>query len=303
MKIVKISPRGYCKGVVNAINIAKNTREIYPNDDIYILGMIVHNRYVSDALAKLNILTLDHAGKTRLELLDSIQKGIVIFTAHGVDYRVKQKAKEKGLLYVDASCSDVIKTQVNILNKIKEGYHILYIGKENHPEALACVSDHPNIHLISKVSDINQLNRINEKIYVTNQTTMSILEIQTIFDQIKKIYPDALIEEEICNATRLRQQAIINLEAIDLLIVVGDPLSNNSNKLKEIGLLHAAKSVIMIEDVSQLNESDLLSIQSVGITSGASTPTYLTNQVIEAIEFYNKNQSLPLAKIDMSKIL
>ena len=135
MEIIPVIPRGYCKGVVRANEIAKNCAKDYPNQKITVLGMIVHNQHVVDALKQLNIHTIENKKKTRMELLDEINEGVVIFTAHGISEQVKQKAREKGLICVDASCTDVIETQKLVQEKIKAGYTVLYIGKKNHPEA------------------------------------------------------------------------------------------------------------------------------------------------------------------------
>ena len=302
MEIIKVSPRGYCKGVVNAINIAKKTRLMYENETIYILGMIVHNSYVSKALEELNIITLKDNGKSRVELLDEIDSGVVIFTAHGVSDVVKQKAKDKNLICIDASCTDVIKTQDNVKDKLKEGYIVLYVGKKNHPEALAVLSNYNNIYLISNTSDVESLNINSNKIYVTNQTTMSILEIQYIYDQINIKYPNAIFEEEICNATYKRQMAVMNIDNLDLLYVVGDPLSNNSNKLKDIAQ-NKCNKVLLIESAQDININDLFNIKKVGVTSGASTPTYLTNQVIDVLNHYNETNELIIPEIIINKII
>ena len=302
MEIIKVSPRGYCKGVVNAINIAKKTRLMYENETIYILGMIVHNSYVSKALEELNIITLKDNGKSRVELLDEIDSGVVIFTAHGVSDVVKQKAKDKNLICIDASCTDVIKTQDNVKDKLKEGYIVLYVGKKNHPEALAVLSNYNNIYLISNISDVESLNINSNKIYVTNQTTMSILEIQYIYDQINIKYPNAIFEEEICNATYKRQMAVMNIDNLDLLYVVGDPLSNNSNKLKDIAQ-NKCNKVLLIESAQDININDLFNIKKVGVTSGASTPTYLTNQVIDVLNHYNETNELIIPEIIINKII
>ena len=302
MEIIKVSPRGYCKGVVNAINIAKKTRLMYENETIYILGMIVHNSYVSKALEELNIITLKDNGKSRVELLDEIDSGVVIFTAHGVSDVVKQKAKDKNLICIDASCTDVIKTQDNVKDKLKEGYIVLYVGKKNHPEALAVLSNYNNIYLISNTSDVESLNINSNKIYVTNQTTMSILEIQYIYDQINIKYPNAIFEEEICNATYQRQMAVMNIDNLDLLYVVGDPLSNNSNKLKDIAQ-NKCNKVLLIESAQDININDLFNIKKVGVTSGASTPTYLTNQVIDVLNHYNETNELIIPEIIINKII
>jgi 4-hydroxy-3-methylbut-2-enyl diphosphate reductase len=303
MKLLKIIPSGYCKGVVRAINIAKTTALNNPDKQIYILGMIVHNSYVTQALNQYNIITLSDTFKTKYELLDEIDNGIVIFTAHGISDDVVKYAKNKGLKTIDATCFDVLVTKNNIIKKLKEEYKVLYIGKKNHPEADAIISISDDIHLITKIEDINSLNLQSNKIYVTNQTTMSIFEITDIFARIKKTYPFAIIEEEICSATRNRQQAVIDNKDLDLLYVVGDIKSNNSNKLRDIAILEGIKKVYLISSVKDLNLDQLNGAITIGVTAGASTPTYLTNQVCTTIQNYIDNKILILPEIKIKDIL
>lgn len=303
MKILPLVPRGYCKGVVNAINIAKECAKKYPNQPITVLGMIVHNQYVVKALEQYNIKTLEAKGKTRMELLDQINEGVVLFTAHGISDAVIQKAKAKGLICVDASCSDVILTKKQVQQKIEEGYHVLYIGKKGHPEAEAIITSCNEITLISNQEEAQNLSINKPKLYLTNQTTMSILEIKEIIEIIQQKYPHCLIEEEICNATRMRQEAVFNLKEADLLYVVGDPHSNNSTKLKSIALQNGIKEVRLIETCHQIKEEDLKEKQTIAITAGASTPTYLTQQVIQVLNEYSETHLLNLPEIDLDKII
>lgn len=303
MKILPLVPRGYCKGVVNAINIAKECAKKYPNQTITVLGMIVHNQYVVKALEQYNIKTLEAKGKTRMELLDQINEGVVLFTAHGISDAVIQKAKAKGLICVDASCSDVILTKKQVQQKIEEGYHVLYIGKKGHPEAEAIITSCNEITLISNQEEAQNLSINKPKLYLTNQTTMSILEIKEIIEIIQQKYPHCLIEEEICSATRMRQEAVFNLKEADLLYVVGDPHSNNSTKLKSIALQNGIKEVRLIETCHQIKEEDLKEKQIIAITAGASTPTYLTQQVIQVLNEYSETHLLNLPEIDLDKII
>ncbi len=281
MEIITVNPRGFCKGVVKAIMIAKETAKQYPNDKITILGELVHNRYVVDALKDYNVQTIESKGQTRFDLLDQVNEGIVIFSAHGISEKVVQKAKDKGLITVDASCEDVISTQNLIHTYLNQEYTILYIGQENHPEAEAiCDINRERIHFIKDFDAIDVLNVHSDKIFVTNQTTMSILEIKDMLDQIKLKYPQAVLSDEICNATRTRQEAILKLENIDCLIVIGDPKSNNTKMLARIGSNKGIKNVYLVETVNELLDKDFSQFNRVAITAGASTPSYLVNQVI-----------------------
>ena len=142
-----------------------------------------------------------------------------------------------------------------------------------------------------------------EHVFVTNQTTMSIFDIEALFEAIRKRYPNAVFCEEICNATRIRQQAVADLKdkQIDVLYVVGDKYSNNSNRLAQIARDQGIQQVYLIDDVQDVREEHLQDVQRVAVTSGASTPTYLTAQVIEYLEAYTPGKPKP--EIRLSEIL
>jgi 4-hydroxy-3-methylbut-2-en-1-yl diphosphate reductase len=302
MEIITVNPRGFCKGVVKAIMIAKETAKQYPDQTITILGELVHNRYVVNALKEYRINTVESKGQTRLDLLDQVNEGVVIFSAHGISPNVIEKAKQKGLITIDASCEDVISTQNLIQSYLNQRYTILYIGQENHPEAEAiCDIDKKNILFIKDLNSIYELNLDSNRIFVTNQTTMSILEIKDMLELIKEKFPQAVISDEICNATRTRQEAILNLVDIDCLIVIGDPKSNNTRMLARIGTNKGINNVYQIETVKDLFNIDLKQYNRIAITAGASTPSYLVNQVIAYCNALRDNLD-PFEAIDSIKI-
>lgn len=280
MEIKRVVPSGYCKGVVNAINIVKKTKQEYPKENIYILGMIVHNSYVSKQMEDLGVITLEDPNLSKEELLDTIEKGVVIFTAHGISDKIKQKALDKGLICVDASCVDVLKNKDLIKSYLDKGYDVVYFGKKKHPEAEAILSLSDNIHLVSNISDIDNLNISNDNLFITNQTTMSYLEVEDMLKLIKNKYPTCIIQKEICNATSSRQLAITNIKDGDVLYVVGDVKSNNTNKLKEIGSKYF-KKVFLISNYKEINKKDLVNENKIYVTAGASTPPILIDEVID----------------------
>ncbi len=284
MEIRKVIPSGYCKGVVNAIRLAKQTRIDNPEDKIYVLGMLVHNSYVSEELSALGIITLDDSRKSKEELLDEINEGIIIFTAHGISEKIKNKAIAKGLRYVDASCVDVLKTQSIIKEKLQDGYDVIYFGKRKHPEAEAVISISDKIHLVTDQNDLEDLVIDNDKIFLTNQTTMSYLELKDLIASAQQKYPDIIIQKEICNATSSRQEAIYKLQDCDLLFVVGDIKSNNTNKLVEVGKQSGIKKVLLIQNYKDINEDDLKDVNRIYVTAGASTPPLLINEVIDHLK-------------------
>ncbi|MBN6888896.1 4-hydroxy-3-methylbut-2-en-1-yl diphosphate reductase [Cytobacillus horneckiae] len=307
MKVIKISPRGYCYGVVDAMVIARNAAldQTLPRP-IYILGMIVHNKHVTDAFEEEGIITLD--GKNRDDILDQVDSGTVIFTAHGVSPQVRERAKEKGLVTLDATCPDVSSTHDLIRKKKDEGFQIIYIGKKGHPEPEGAVGVAPDVvHLVETIADVNQLQLSDEKILVTNQTTMSQWDVGDVMEQIKEKYPQAEFHKEICLATQVRQEAVAEQAGeTDVLIVVGDPKSNNSNRLAQVSEEIAGTKAYRIGDLSELKIEWIKDAKTVGVTSGASTPTPITKEVITFIEQFDPEDSSTWTaekKVPLSKIL
>jgi 4-hydroxy-3-methylbut-2-enyl diphosphate reductase len=287
MQVKHISPMGYCYGVIDAMVIAKNVAmdESLPRP-VYILGMIVHNKHVTDAFEKAGITTLD--GPNRLEILEQIDSGTVIFTAHGISDAVRKRADEKGLVTIDASCPDVLITHEIVKSKITEGYDVLYIGKKGHPEPEGVLGIEPDkIHLLSKVEDIEALN-LTGKIFMTNQTTMSMWDVADIMEAVKVKFPQVEEHSDICQATNERQQAVAE-QAVgcDLTIVVGDPRSNNSNRLAQVSAEQAGVPAYRVADVSEIDPEWFEHVEKVAITAGASTPTAIVREVFDYLENFD----------------
>ena len=299
MPVTKIFPSGYCMGVINAIEMVKKARNDFPDEDIHIIGMIVHNRYVVEAFRNLGAVTLDDRDMSKEAMIDRISEGVVIFTAHGISDHIKQKALDKGLTVVDASCKFVLNNRELIRKHLDEGYVILYIGKKGHPEAEAILSISDDIHLITGKKDLDSLDIGNKRILVTNQTTMSIYDTRELIDAIKVKYPQALVSEDICDATRSRQEAVMKLTDTDTLIIVGDPRSNNTAQLANIGRNCGISRIIRVEQASDLKDVTFSPDERIAITAGASTPSYLTDSVIG----YLKEKDERYLKTDISKIL
>ncbi len=290
MKVLAVVPRGYCKGVVQAISLAK--QEANSTQPVYILGMIVHNQFIVNALTELGITTIDQAGATRKQLLEQVENGTIIITAHGASDEVFELAKAKGLNIVDATCQDVVKTHTLIKDSLQSGYEVLYIGKNGHPEAEGALSiDVDKIHLIETKEQLTSLDP-QKKYLLTNQTTMSLYDVYDICEYAKTILPNITIAKEICNATKIRQEAITSLPSdIDVTFIVGDPHSNNTKKLSQISSNATKKPVYMIESVQDITPVMLSGHRYAAVSAGASTPTYLTNQVIKYLEQYDSNDS------------
>lgn len=307
MEVIKISPRGYCYGVVDAMVIARNAAldKTLPRP-IHILGMIVHNKHVTDAFKEEGIITLD--GENRKAILEKIDKGTVIFTAHGVSPEVRELAKKKGLVTIDATCPDVTKTHILIEEKTKQGYEVIYIGKKGHPEPEGAVGVAPHaVHLVETKEDVEALEIKSDKIIVTNQTTMSQWDVQEIMDFVIEKYPHAEKYNEICLATQVRQEAVATqAKDADVLIVVGDPRSNNSNRLAQVSEEIAGTKAYRVADVTEIEIEWIKDAKKVAVTAGASTPTPITREVIEFLEQFDPNDQSTWKrerKVPLSKIL
>ncbi|MCG7345115.1 4-hydroxy-3-methylbut-2-enyl diphosphate reductase [Sporosarcina sp. ACRSL] len=307
MKVKKISPRGYCYGVVDAMVIARNAAldKTLPRP-IYILGMIVHNKHVTDAFEEDGIITLD--GKNRLEILEKVETGTVIFTAHGVSPEVRELARRKGLVSIDATCPDVTVTHDLIAEKTAEGYDIIYIGKKYHPEPEGAIGVAPHaVHLIESLDDVEGLELNNEKLLVTNQTTMSQWDVAHIMDALKEKFPHIEVHKEICLATQVRQEAVAEQAGeADLLIVVGDPKSNNSNRLTQVSVEIAGTPSYRVSDVSEIDINWLQGVETVAVTAGASTPTLVVREVISFLENFDQEDPsthIPERKFKLERIL
>jgi 4-hydroxy-3-methylbut-2-enyl diphosphate reductase len=287
MDIIKLTPRGFCKGVVRAIHIINKALE---NDNlkkpIYMLGNIVHNKNIVKAFEEKGIIILD--GSSREEMLKKINEGTIIFTAHGVSDKIRDLALNKNLDIIDATCIDVTKTHDLIKEKLKEGYTVLFYGKSNHPETEGILGISDEIILIEEATDLSFLPPIKNKMIITNQTTMSYLELINVYEKLKVIYPQLELMNEVCSATRRRQEAVLNAQDLDLIIVVGDKLSNNTRMLKEIALKKNVQA-IQVETIVDLKNYNLTNYKKIGITAGASTPNAIVQEIIDNLEFNTNN--------------
>lgn len=283
MEVVKITPRGYCHGVVDAFRIAKRVRE-ETEGPVHMLGMLVHNTHATDDLQEQGIALVDQPD--RLQGLEHIKKGTVIFTAHGVSPQVKQRAVELGLKPVDATCSDVVRTHELVADLARQGYEVVYIGRKGHPEPEGVMGEAPGkVHLVQDPADIDALDLHGDRVAVTCQTTLSVWDTEDLIGRVKARYPNAEVHNEICRATQERQEAAVEAaKLVDLVIVVGSPRSSNSLRLVEVVKKLAGKPAYLVDRMEDLDIAWFKGVSKVGVTSGASTPSQLTRRVIEHIE-------------------
>lgn len=281
--ITKLNEIGFCYGVKRAIKIAKETIE-NPNTNkpVYLLGNLVHNHHINEYLSSLGIIILDKG--TRLEMLDKIVSGTVIFTAHGVSDKVFEKALNKKLNIVDATCPYVEETFKQMKQKADEGYDILFVGKSNHPESEAALSLSNKVHLVTK--DFKPI--VLSKPLLCHQTTMSSYDIEETAKKLKEFYPSLTKMNMICKVTEKRQLSILSLKNhtfsnSSLIIIIGDKTSNNSTKLFEMAKRLNKTDVLFIDNISELDFLELKKYNEIIIGSGTSTPEVITNELYELL--------------------
>ena len=212
---------------------------------------------------------------------------------------VIEKALNKGLDVIDTTCSSVKMIQERLRQTNRE---ILYIGKNNHPESEAVITEFSNAYLIENINDLMPLNK-NKPYYMTTQTTMSIYDVKEITDYIHKHFTDVVVESMVCKTTTIRQETLFNQEA-DLIVIIGDKASSNTQKLYEVAVKHTKhQTVIKIENVNDLAKINLSDYQTALIASGASTPMAIIEEVYQYLLLYPNKKAISELTLDDYLIL
>ncbi len=285
MEVVKITPRGYCHGVVEAIRMAKQEAVRADGAPVTMLGYLVHNEHVTRDLADHGVGLV--ATADRLEGLNQIESGTVIFTAHGIAPAVVDAARQRGLHVVDATCSDVTRTHDLIRRLAAEGKHIIYVGKRGHPEPAGATGVAPEVTtLIETIDEVDELEfPAGTPLAVTCQTTLSLWDTQAILDRLAEKFPDIEVHNEICRATQERQEAAVAAATdVDCIVVVGSERSSNSRRLVQVVEELAGLPAHLVDTEADIDPTWFAGMTRIGVTSGASTPTHITRAVIAAIE-------------------
>ena len=277
IKIYLAAPRGFCAGVDRAIEIVKKALDKY-GSPVYVRHEIVHNKNVVESLKKLGAVFVEELS----EIKDVSRP--VIFSAHGVPKEVPEEAKSKKIFYVDATCPLVSKVHRETEQLFKNGFDIVLIGHKNHPEVIGTMGQLPkdSIKLVETVGDVKNLNFSKPVAYVT-QTTLSVDDTKEIIDNLKKKFPHikSSPKEDICYATTNRQNAIKDYaHECDSFIVVGSKNSSNSNRLVEVAKKSGCDLSVLLENASNLNIDNYKNHQTIGLSSGASVPDILVQDVI-----------------------
>ena len=280
-KILELaSTQGFCAGVSNAIEIVERALEKY-KAPLYVRHHIVHNTSV--------ITDLEKRGVIFIESLSEVPKNqSVIFSAHGTDPKIYEEAKQRNIHVIDATCPLVTKVHRGASNYINKGFHIILIGHKGHQELIGTAGYIPpeKRYIIEHEDDIDQLNIPSDVplAYLT-QTTLSISDTMGMIKKLKKIYPHIKgpQKSDICFATQNRQDAVLDLsKRCDIIIVCGSPESSNSNRLKECASKEGIDAYI-IDSAEELTLSWIKTKKHIGLTSGASVPKKVVDDVIKKI--------------------
>jgi 4-hydroxy-3-methylbut-2-en-1-yl diphosphate reductase len=279
-KIYIAQDYGFCMGVKRAIKIAEETGRT-SKGPVNVINEIVHNDAVVEKLKQ------DGVG-TVLSVADA-PGGTVIVSAHGAPPKVFKEAREQGLQVIDATCPLVIRIHKIIHKLIENGYQIIHFGDHYHDETIGVVGQAPEgrVTVVNSIEDLRALTPNGRKYALTSQTTAEIAEFTRVSDEAQKIFPGIEICNTICDATGQRQAAVLDLAPnVEMMLVVGSRSSANSKRLRNICEALCGHAYL-INYATDLNESWLDGITTVGVTAGASTPDFLVDEVIEKLVTYS----------------
>jgi 4-hydroxy-3-methylbut-2-en-1-yl diphosphate reductase len=293
LKILLAAPRGFCAGVVRAIDIVERALDVY-GAPVYVRHEIVHNKFVVDGLKA--------KGAIFVKELDEIPPGDhpVVFSAHGVPKSVPAEAQRRRMFQLDATCPLVTKVHIEAQRHYEDGCEIVLIGHAGHPEVIGTMGQLPPaaVQLIETVADAEAL-RVKDaaKLAYITQTTLSVDDTADVIAVLRRRFPliKGPVKEDICYATTNRQEAVKSIaNEIDLLLVVGAPNSSNSKRLVEVGEKNGCPRGLLVQRATDLEWDSLQGLRTVGLTAGASAPEVLVNEIIDA---FRKHYDVTVEKV------
>ena len=303
-KIILASLRGFCAGVIRAIDIVNLALEKL-GPPIYVRHEIVHNEHIKKDFESRGVIFVD-------ELNEIPDGNCVILSAHGSEVRVFKEANQRNLAVVDATCPLVIKVHLEMVGAWKKGYKIIYIGHKGHQEVIGAMSNLPkdSCFLVGSVEDVDKLSLNLGKVFIATQTTLSVDDTKEIIESLKKKYKEVLLPgaQDICYATQNRQDAVKELAKVtDYILIIGSKNSSNSCRLVEVAKL-AGTSAGLVPDPYTYEVSEKLHGKIVGISSGASAPETLVealinklNAPVEILQLKEENINFKLPEMDSLK--
>ncbi len=277
-RVVLANPRGFCAGVVRAIDIVEHVLNILP-PPIYVFHEIVHNRHVVERLRERGAVFVN-------DVADIPSDSVCIFSAHGISPAVRQLAKDRKLQVIDATCPLVTKVHLEVIRYAKSGYSLILIGHAGHEEVQGTMGEAP-MHLVSTVEDVDGLQVENpDKIIYLTQTTLSLDDTLRIVEALRRKYPkvESPPKDDICYATQNRQNAVKELASqVDVVLVTGSQNSSNSQRLCEVAHSLGVPSYL-INDETEIQEAWFTDAEVVGVTAGASAPEACVDRVVRHLQ-------------------
>jgi 4-hydroxy-3-methylbut-2-enyl diphosphate reductase len=291
-KVVLANPRGFCAGVVRAIEIVERALELYPAP-IYVFHEIVHNRHVVENLSKRHVIFVNGLGEVP-------EDAVCVFSAHGVSPQVRDLARSKRLRVIDATCPLVTKVHLEAVRFTKEGYTLILIGHPGHDEVEGTMGEAP-MRLVSSVEDVEalQVSDPDKVIYLT-QTTLSLDDTAQIVQALRRKFPNMQSppKDDICYATQNRQSAVKEIAGkVDVLLVIGSQNSSNSQRLREVSAA-AGVPAYLVNDETEIKSEWLEHAEVVGVTAGASAPEEIVFRVLNYLRTLGEPEVEGLEAVD-----
>lgn len=282
MNIIKLENVGFCFGVTKSIETATNVLKSnhFPKP-VYILGYLIHNKLISKELESLGAIIINESE------IENLKAGTIITTAHGISDSLRNKLMNSYLTLVDTTCAIVNKTHQIINDHLKQGYTLILLGEKNHKEVIGLTHGKNNIYIIKNINEITSLPQLSEKTklgFVT-QTTVTPYEIETVLEALKTKYPNILQLSSCCEATKKRQIELLSIiekyknDQNTLYLVIGDKLSNNTNKLLKTILEKSQCDGLLIENLNELKNINTSKYQNIIITSATSASITIVNEI------------------------
>lgn len=286
MKLLLSKPRGFCAGVERAIETVEKALQLW-GAPIYVKHEIVHNRHVVDRLKQ--------KGAIFIEDLEDVPVGSrLIYSAHGVSPAVREQAKARQLIEIDATCGLVTRVHSAVKRFAAQGHQIILIGHRNHVEIIGTAGEAPDVTtIVESPQDVEALTfSQSEKLFYITQTTLSLDDVREITEALQAKYPhiETLPSSSICYATTNRQMALREItDLTDLVLVVGDPKSSNSNRLCEVAFRRGVDSYL-INDENEIQSEWMIGKTTIGLTAGASTPEEIVQKCIQRLIEFGVNE-------------
>ena len=266
-------PRGFCAGVVRAIDVLDAVLDREP-PPVYAFHEIVHNRHVVDSFRARGAVFID-------DLAEAPEGARIVFSAHGVSPAVAAEAKRRRLRVVDATCPLVTKAHLETRKAARDGYDVLLVGHRGHDETIGTLGEAPDrARIVESAAEVGGLGPLERPVFVVTQTTLSVDDTAGVIDEVRSRYPGAQVRNDICYATTNRQLAVRAIaERADLVLVVGSPNSSNSVRLREVAE-DAGATAHRIDGIAEIDPAWYEGVGVVGLTAGASVPDDLLDPIV-----------------------